>query len=1234
MREKFKKLSRVLSFFVAISICLSLTVDAIEQDPYRRLVNMVEKDKEFVEKQEKIDEEKEVLYIVEVNEKAIKDYAGDKDIEECSKDEKLVKKVLASQEKYKDEILKIYSEARFKNEYTILLNGFSVFARVKDQEKIEAIKGVKHLSISKDYERDMSNAIDLGRTKEIYENYGYKGEGMLVSVIDSGIDYKHKDMVLTGKGKKKAKLSEDDVKKLIKTNGFEGSYFTDKVPYGCNYIDDEKDAVIDKAIGNVGYMHGMHVSGIIAGNCQNHEDVKNGNGVVGLAPEAQIIAMKIFSNNPQMNNATEADVISAIEDSVALGADVINMSISGSAGFQDPNDGQQKAIREAVNRGVIVIVAGGNAYYSTYPNKMPDVIDTSTIGAPGITEDCIQVASMDNTKLTNFLMRYNLGGKEQLIPYSMTDFDIKTLKGSYELVDCGLGLKDSDFSEDLKGKIALIQRGQGDFSLKKVNAQNKGAKGVIIYNYDGDEELLQGTAYDKEVLIPSIFIKNSDGIKLKTLISKNIKVDFPHKISQEDVRNNMSEFSSWGPAPNLNLKPDLTGVGGNIWSTVNYDSYRSMSGTSMATPYVSGASLLMKQHLGKSGLNLEDSNIVDFNKMNLMNTARIRKDNELPVSPRKQGAGLISLEDAVKNNTLISYENKASISLKEIDLEKEFEIKVKNYGKVSLEYELDKTDILTDMKEEKGELTVKKAVNSSLSFDKGSIKLSPNEEVIIKVSLKLDKNFEKNSFVEGFIKLNSKDSEAPDLSIPYLGFYGKWDDFKNIDKPAYEKDSLLKETTLVSMNQSMFGNEVFYIGSGKDGNPEHFAINPSGEYSIKNVLPQVTLFRNLKEMSIDIVDNEEKTIRSLGKKENFKKNVFPEEVFHGKVDQDWIWDGKAYNKATGSLEVVKDGQYYMDFRSKIDFDGAKEQVTRFPVKIDSKGPSFNTPSIVFIDSDKMSLDMKANDGQGSGVAGFVFIVDEKEYKTESGASIFKLKSNDGNYKLDLDLPVKDEKIIYNGYFGCLDYAKNLTPANTIIIDKRKSNLDIKLDKEEYKLGENVEVQVSTDKNVFYYEATINDDRFNKIKTNKSKFLINSTLVKEKNVLVVKAYDKNDNLIDANAVDFKAIEKEEEFDHMIIRDISKKDYFHMGDYAPISIKASNFSKETKDVTLIVNLYDEKDNLSSVVSCTDSLEAGEESILSTDIILPNTPGYRLEISVWDNLDNQKPYIGLIKKAISSY
>lgn len=1262
MRKKGTKITSLfLSFFMAFSIIFSSPVNALahstdvksKDNVINSLREIVKEDsKENIIKNEIKNNEEKVTFIVEIEDKAIKDYVGDKPLKEASQDKSLVDKVLASQKPYKEKIKNINKEAKFKNEYVLLINGFSVEAKLSDMEKIEEIKGVKHISIAKEYFRDMNYSLDLGKVKEVYKQYGYKGEGMVVSVIDSGIDYTHKDMVLSKDGRAKAKLTEEVVKNINNSNSeAKGKYFTEKIPYGYNFVDKNHE-VIDKAIGNVGYMHGMHVAGIIGANCQNPKDIENSNGIKGVAPEAQLLAMKIFSNNPEMNNACEGDVIAAIEDSVAHGADVINMSISGSAGFQDPEDGQQKAIREAVKRGVMVIVAGGNAYYSTYPNKYEGVLDTGVIGMPGIEHDSIQVASYNNSIATCFVLNYNSTVENGKIPYALTDFDIRELMGEHEVVDCGLGrvIKESNIDDfkgkDLKGKIALIKRGQCEFKDKKINAQERGALGVIIYNFDEDDTILDSTAFDKNVLIPSIFIKNSDGEKLKKVVSKGLKVSFKNELleRENDKKEEISEFSSFGPTPNLDLKPDITGVGGNVWSTVNSNSYKSMSGTSMATPYTAGISALLLQHT--NSLNLKFNNLRDrvrFNKALMMNTAQIQmnKKHNIPYSPRRQGAGLIDAENALKNKVIITYKGEPSAALKVIDRITSIPIELKNYGEKSITYKIEApSGVLTEVDSiSEGVPHNIKLEGANIKFDKNEVTVNPGETAKVNATITLDNSVSKDRFIEGFIKFIPKDSREATIGMPYMGFYGDWAGLQILDNPNYTGKSIIGESTLLSATQSLFGYESYFIGSGKNSKAEHFAINPDDSYCINNALPQVTFLRNAKKLRIDVTNEKGEVIRVIDEKTNLRKDVFAEELIKAKTNYNWIWDGKVYNKDLGKRVTVENGQYYINMRVTSDIENAKEQVITFPVKVDKVAPNFKSPKLVIANSSNCNLELEASDGkEGSGISGFVFMINNDNYIDEEGNKIFKLQQDPKNHKYNMNLKLpQSSNPIHKVYMGCIDYAKNLAPQETTIIDASKSNLNISIDKNSYKSGESIELKYnftdsSKEDKVSHYEILV-DNFSTGIKNNKKQsYTINNKLKGGEHFIIVKAIDAKGNSIDVNAVKFNVDEigegEEEKTNKVKIENLTENQVYYKGQNATIKIKASNFTKGNKDVTLIVGVYNEKGVMVNTSIASKTIKENENIIMDTSIFIPKKENHKIKVFVWDNLEEQIPYTNTIE------
>ena len=114
----------------------------------------------------------------------------------------------------------------------------------------------------------------------------------------------------------------------------------------------------------------------------------------------------------------------------------------------------------------------------------------------------------------------------------------------------------------------------------------------------------------------------------------------------------MSSFSSYGPTPNMTLEPDITAPGGGIYSSVLEGKYSMLSGTSMASPHVAGVAADVKQYLEELGI---EENKTLITKNLLMSTANILTDgNGNNYAPKRQGAGLIDLEAALKTKAYLS----------------------------------------------------------------------------------------------------------------------------------------------------------------------------------------------------------------------------------------------------------------------------------------------------------------------------------------------------------------------------------------------------------------------------------------------------------------------------------------------------------------------------------------------------------------------------------------------------
>jgi major intracellular serine protease len=192
--------------------------------------------------------------------------------------------------------------------------------------------------------------IHLAEAPEIWAK-GEKGKGIVVAVLDSGVDYTHPD---------------------LKENVIGGRNFTPEGSYK-NYIDLNG--------------HGTHVAGTIAA-------AENEGGVVGVAPEAKILALKVLDKN---GSGSYWSIIEGIRYATAWKGEngervrILNLSLGGS----ELEPLMHEAILEACAKGIAVVVASGNE---------GDGSETSyEYGYPALINECITVAACDeNRKLAYF----------------------------------------------------------------------------------------------------------------------------------------------------------------------------------------------------------------------------------------------------------------------------------------------------------------------------------------------------------------------------------------------------------------------------------------------------------------------------------------------------------------------------------------------------------------------------------------------------------------------------------------------------------------------------------------------------------------------------------------------------------------------------------------------------------------------------------------------------------------
>lgn len=402
-----------------------------------------------------IDSNGEIRVIVELADSPI--------IEEATQDGVQVKDMNVTEKNNKKErLLKKQSEVitsskkqiktlTINQQFTNVFNGFSATVNAKDIELLAAQPNVVAVYEVNRYEKPtplMDQSSMFTEAKYVNDTYGLTGEGMVVAVLDTGVDVEHEAMVID-EGVLPA-LDEATIATLVSENALKGHYFTEKVPYGYNYFD-EDDYIKDDGVG--ASMHGMHVSGTIAAN----SDV-----IKGVAPNAQILAMRVFSNKPDDPYTYSDIIVAALDDAIELGADVMNLSLGSTAGNVDANDPEQQAVTRAVDNGIFVSISAGNSAYfgSGYDYPFAKNPDIGVVGTPSITGDAISVASLNNmsvlytSRLTND--KYGL----DVLGYGRDEWSgIEA-----ELVEVpNFGAIEDYAGIDVKDKIAVVSRGSLTF---------------------------------------------------------------------------------------------------------------------------------------------------------------------------------------------------------------------------------------------------------------------------------------------------------------------------------------------------------------------------------------------------------------------------------------------------------------------------------------------------------------------------------------------------------------------------------------------------------------------------------------------------------------------------------------------------------------------------------------------------------------------------------------------------
>ncbi len=706
------------------------------------------------------------------------------------------------------------------SQFTLLTNAAAVTVPYGELAQIRKMEGVKSAYVMPTFEIPEINAQEVTTLEPNMKyvapgmgaipawEYGFDGTGMSVAIIDSGLYYNNPVFAINPADESAVAFTKADIQEILTNHELhaetlaegvtvDNTYYSSKIPFGFSY----GAAAADFGSDNAGIAHGTHVAGIVAGNMPEGAEEQFKMDTMGLAPEAQLLVMNVSDRNGSIYFDA---VLAALEDCIVLGVDCANLSLGSPCGPAYV-EGLTEVFDAAYEAGVSVAVSAGNSYFSGWGSLWGDnmvkstSVDTGTIGMPGSFDAPLTVASVENAAVfytqgnaLSYMSRYNY---ETYVNYAeMTG--VPDGKGFREQ----LGGQEFEFTKDpadAEGKLLFSLVSEDVDPVELVNqAVEAKAAGLILLNGSGV------TLTEFPLPIASLMAFFFEMVE-RDIQGNVLRVEgFWNK---SETAGQMSDFSSWGPTGSLTLKPEITGIGGNVLSAYG-DGMGIASGTSMSSPAVAASAALVRQYLKDTDIPEED--YAHVTNCLLMSTATpiLDEENETLYFVRRQGAGMVNIGAAMNAEAYIQVEgtNKAKLELGD-DPERtgvyEMAFEVVNFSDADKTYTLDTTVLgqkAVGGLVKYGEVThltyeYARELDADITYSAadGKITVPAGQTVKITATVALaedekeyyDERFPCGAYVEGFIHLNSEDEV--NLSIPFLGFYGDFADGPTLETGSY-----------------------------------------------------------------------------------------------------------------------------------------------------------------------------------------------------------------------------------------------------------------------------------------------------------------------------------------------------------------------------------------------------------------------------------------------------------------
>lgn len=900
----------------------------------------------------------------------------------------------------------------------VAMNSVSFSCTYGKLAKIKKMQNVKHAYTSvtltpftSSEDADATNYSDKNNEpmeQTSNEQKEFTGAGTVTAILDTGFDIDHDALSINSESEK---YSQDQFMDLIATLTpcIEGDftqtelYNNQKVLFSYDYWDNDKDASTEIS------SHGTMTAGIAAGNPENISLPSN-------AYDSQLLLMKCSSDTSEITDSIT--ILLAIEDSLKLGADVINIGYGNNKHLDtELSQSFDEMFERIFKSGTAIVMPSGNSGKNSFTEdgeNNTDIIDDGTASSLSSLSGVLAVSEAEDAK--NYSNYFVCEGNK--IVYSLPKYSDGTHDYSFHKIPDSnydyIIISKSDSEESYKknninGKIVFLSS-NSDTGKKINSAAENGAVAVVIF---GDSTQI----LSEKSKIPCAFAADADLSSLGKSGKLTLSSEYILEAKNENA-GKISETASFGVNGVLSINPEITEIS-PYYSSILNNRYGTAEGSSFASALATGKIAVLKQYINSderfSEYTPAQKNSLIYSL--ILGTADIITDDNIPENIRVQGSGLLNLEKAIRSGAFITVNDGlpkfelgssrdgeytstfgiTNISDSDISFILSSSLLTESFDEESnksLHTEIPTADLLTQFSidgKSIDEVTVKAGETVNISL---KIKLNP---LFILNKLSIYKN---GIYLDGYISAASTDGIS--LTAPLLGFIGDYNTQSAFDSFIYDDNDPL--TGILS---------YIYLAENNDQNNNAAILGYNKflkKYDENNIsfnsktLSAITGNRTASDVSLylrSIATRNITDFKCTVKNEN-DSVIFETEPFN----RDKFSYGDEITSINTELTSLSDGKYTITISGKIEDlpNVFHEQSRTFKFTVDSKKPN-NTSYRTYYSDDKTYLEIVGKDNNAiQGFDIYAAVYNGKTGKYEYSDSLFDLMR-------DSDIPIYGDTIV-------------------------------------------------------------------------------------------------------------------------------------------------------------------------------------------------------------------------------